>query len=137
LRQAWWARAQAEEAFPGPRHAGDENSLVFRHPAAGGELADDGFVELTPRRVVDRLEARLREFQFGVLQGAREAFVLPRAPLGVDEQGKAFVKGERGHVGLLLLLRPGRRHGGEFEGLKLFECRGVEHPLLLREMGGR
>ena len=117
--------------MPDAGRAGDEDLLVLLDPAAGGELADDGLVELAPGRVVDRLEARVREFELGLLEGAGEALVLAGAPLGVDEQGEAFVEGEGAQVGVLLLLRPGRRHGGELEGLELFEGRGGEHRVLL------
>jgi len=43
------------------------------------------------------------------LEGAGEALVLPRAPLGVDEECEAFVKREGRQLGLLLLLRSLRR----------------------------
>src|SRR3989442_592603 len=122
-----------QEALPRPGHPADEDPLVFVDPATSGELADDGFVELAPRGIVDRLEARLRELQLGVLEGAGQALVLPGAPLGLDEESKALVEGEGRHVGLLLLLRPGRRHGRELERVELFDRGGVEHGLLLSE----
>src|SRR2546428_8615695 len=122
-----------QEALPRPGHPADEDPLVFLDPATGGELADDGFVELAPRGIVDRLEARVREFQLGVLEGAGQALVLPGAPLGLDEEREALVEGEGHHVGLLLLLGPGRRHGRELEGVELFDRGGVEHGLLLSE----
>jgi hypothetical protein len=68
--------------------------VVLGDPAAGSELADDGLVELAPGRVVDGLEARLRELKLGLLEGAAQAFVLPGAPLGLDEEAEAVVEGE-------------------------------------------
>jgi hypothetical protein len=58
---------------------------VLLDPAAGGELADEGLVELAAGRVVDRLEARVGELELRLLERAREALVLPGPPLGVDE----------------------------------------------------
>ena len=100
-------------------------------PAAGGELADDGLVELAAGRVVDGLDARLRELELGLLQGAGEALVLAGAPLGLDEEAEALVEGEGGEVGLLLLRGPGRGHGVELEGLEFLQRGGGEHRRLL------
>ena len=86
-------------------------------PVAGGELADEGLVELAPGRVVDRLEAGLAEFELGLLEGAGEALVLAGAPLGIDEQGQALIETEGGEVRVLLLGGPGRGQGGELVGL--------------------
>jgi hypothetical protein len=58
---------------------------VFVHPAARGELTDDGLVQLAPRRVVDVLDARLAESQLCLLEQPAEALVLSREVLGVDE----------------------------------------------------
>ena len=96
-------------------------------PATGGELADHGFVELAACRIVDRFDARLRELELGFLQGAGEAFVLPGEPLGLDEEPEALVEGEGRHVGLVLLLRPRRRHGGELERVEFLERGCGEH----------
>ena len=52
---------------------------MFLDPAAGGELADAGFVELAAGRVVDRLEAGVGEFELRLLERAGEALVLPGA----------------------------------------------------------
>jgi len=41
------------------RRAGDEDRLMFLHPAASGELSDEGLVELPPRGIVDCFDARL------------------------------------------------------------------------------
>ena len=79
--------------------------LVLVDPAAGGELADDGLVELAPGGVVDGLDAGLREFELGLLQGAGEALVLAGEPLGVDEQAEALVEGEGGQLGAAAVAR--------------------------------
>jgi hypothetical protein len=52
---------------------------VFLHPAAGGELADDGLVELPAGRIVDGLDTGVWELELGFLEGAGEAFVLAAA----------------------------------------------------------
>ena len=75
--------------------------MVLLDPAAGGELADHGLVELAAGRVVDRLDTRLGEL--GRLQRAAETLVLAGPPLGLDEQAQALVEGEGRHVGLVLL----------------------------------
>src|SRR5262249_25159163 len=90
----------------------DQDLLMLGDPAAGGELADEGLVELAPGRVVDGLEARLAEFELGLLEGAREALVLAGPPLGVDEEGEAFVEAEGGQLRVLLLGGAGRGRGG-------------------------
>jgi hypothetical protein len=116
-----------EEALADAGGADQDHVVVLGDPAAGGELADDGLVELAPGRVVDGLDARLRELELGLLQGPYEARVLPGAPLGLDEEAEALVEGEGGEIGLLLLRGPGRGHGVELEGLELFHCRGGQH----------
>jgi len=71
----------------GLAHAGrpaDQDLLVLLDPAAGGELADEGLVELAAGRVVDRLDARVGELELRLLERAREALVLTGPPLGVD-----------------------------------------------------
>jgi hypothetical protein len=52
--------------FPGAACPRDRHVLVLLHPTAGRELADDGFVQLAPRRVVDVLDAGLAELQLGL-----------------------------------------------------------------------
>ncbi len=84
-------------------------------------------VALAPGRVVDGLETRLRELELGLLQGPDEALVLPGAPLGLDEEAEAFVEGEGGEIGLVLLRGPGRGHGVELESVELFHRGGGEH----------
>src|SRR5256712_11570792 len=120
-----------QEALPRPGHPADEDPLVFLDPATGGELADDGFVELAPRGIVDRLEACVRELQLGVLEGAGQALVLPGAPIGLDDESKPLVEGEGRPVGLLLLLISGRRHGRVLEGVEILACVRVGLGLLL------
>jgi hypothetical protein len=46
---------------------------------------------------------------------------------GLDEEAEALVEGEGGHVGLVLLLRPRGRHGGELEGVEFLERGCREH----------
>jgi hypothetical protein len=58
-----------DEALPGAGGAGDQDLLMFLDPAAGGELADDGLVELAPRGIVDGLETGLRQLELGFLEG--------------------------------------------------------------------
>ena len=84
--------------------------------------------------IVDGLEAGLAEFQLGFLEGAREAFVLAGAPLGIDEQGEALVEAEGGELRIRLLGGPGGGQGRELEGLELLEGLAIEHrSILLRD----
>ena len=101
--------------------------VILGDPTAGGQLTDDGLVELAAGRVVDRLDARLGELELGFLQGTDEAPVLPGAPLGLDEEAEAVVEGEGGEIGLLLLGGPGDRHGVELEGLEVFHRGSGQH----------
>jgi hypothetical protein len=59
--------------------------LVLLDPAARGELADDGLVELAARGIVNGLETGLRQLELGLLEGAGQALVLAGEPLGIDE----------------------------------------------------
>ncbi len=116
-----------DEALPDPGGPDQDHVVVLGDPAAGGELADDGLVELAAGRVVDRLKARLRELELGFLEGPDEASVLPGAPLGLDEQAEAFVEGEGSEISLLLLRGPGRGHGVELEGLQVLHRGSGQH----------
>ena len=98
--------------------------MVLVHPAAGGELTDDGLVQFAPRGVVDGFEAGVREFQLGLLEGAGDALVVAGEPLGVDEEAEALVEGEARELGVLLLLAPRVGHGVELESLQLLHGRG-------------
>ena len=80
--------------------------------------------------VVDGLEAGLREAEPGLLERPLQAAVLPREPLGVDEQAEAFVEGERVVVGAALLFLPRGGHGIESQGGELLVGRGVEHAMV-------
>jgi hypothetical protein len=59
-----------DEALAGAGGARDEDLLVLVDPAAGGELADHGLVELAAGRVVDGLDAGVRQLELGLLEGA-------------------------------------------------------------------
>src|SRR5206468_8068271 len=65
--------------------AGDDHVVVLLDPAAGGERADLGFVELTASRVIDVFDASLAEPELRLGEVAAEALVLAMKPLGVDE----------------------------------------------------
>lgn len=53
---------------------------------------------------VDRLDARLAEFQFGGSEGPGEPGILPGQPLGLDQEAEAFVEAELARGGVLLLV---------------------------------
>jgi hypothetical protein len=116
-----------DEALPDAGGPDQDHVVVFLDPAAGGELAHHGLVELAARGIVDGFEARVGELELGLLQRPGKALVLAGVPLGLDEETEALVESQGRHVGLVLLLRPGGRHGGELEGVKLFERGGGKH----------
>src|SRR2546430_11969734 len=95
--------------------------------------AEDGIRDLTVTGVqtcalpIYGFDARLGELELGLVQRAGEAFVLAGEPLGLDEEAEALVEGEGGHVGLVLLLRPRRRHGIELERVEFLERGRREH----------
>jgi hypothetical protein len=60
-------------------------------PAAGGELADDGAVEIAAGRVVDVLHAGGADLEPGLFESSVEPSVLALQPLGVDEQAEPLV----------------------------------------------
>src|SRR3970282_2856173 len=84
------AEGAGEEGLAHAGRPADQDLLVLLDPAAGGELADEGLVELAGGRGGDRLEARVGELELRLLERAREALVLPGPPLGGDGQGRAL-----------------------------------------------
>src|SRR6185437_3114540 len=107
--------------------ARDDHVLVLVHPAARGELADDGLVQLAPRRVVDVLDARLAESELGLLEQPAETLVLEREVLGVDQQAEALVERQLADLGALLLLGPRRTERVEAQRLEFLDGRFVQH----------
>ena len=121
------SQGTGDEALARAGRAGDEDLLVLGDPAAGGELADHGLVELPAGRIVDGLDTGLRQLELGFLEGPGQAFVLPGEPLGVDEQPEPLIEAERRQFGVVLLFGPGLGHGRQFESVQLVEGRGGEH----------
>src|SRR5262245_39109171 len=119
-----------DEALAGASGAGDEDLLMLVDPAAGGELADDAddaLVELAAGRVVNGLDAGVRQLELGLVQRAGQALVLAGEPLGVDEQAAALIEAEGAEFSILLLLAPGLGQGRQLEGMQLVQRRGGEH----------
>src|SRR5580700_812385 len=110
-----------EVALARSGHARDEHRLVLLHPAAGRELADYRLVELASRRVVDVLDARLRETELRLVERTPHPLVLAVGPLRVDEKAEALVEGQLRGGRLLLLLGPGGRHAVEPHRLHLLQ----------------
>jgi hypothetical protein len=86
------AEGAGDEGFADAGGTADEDLLVLVHPAAGGELADEGLVEFPAGRVVDRLDAGVRELELGLAERPAQALVLAGAPLGIDEQSEAVIE---------------------------------------------
>src|SRR2546422_8189922 len=106
-------KGAGKEALPRPRRPGDQELLVFVDPAAGGELTDDGLVELAAGWVVDRLDAGLAEAELRLAERVRQALVLPREPFGLDEEAEPLIEAEGARRRILLLRDPGRGDGVE------------------------
>jgi hypothetical protein len=86
-----------------------EHAVVLLDPAAGGELSDDGLVEVTSGAEFDALNARLTEAQLSFLESAPDALRFACDPLSFDEQREALVEGHGLDVGVTLLLVPMRK----------------------------
>jgi hypothetical protein len=102
-----------EVALTRSRCPGDDHRLMLAHPAAGRELSNDGLVELSLAWEVDPLDARLRDPELRVAKVPREASVLAREHLGVDEQRETLIEREREGVGRLVLLEPRARQDAQ------------------------
>src|SRR3990172_2133356 len=121
----------SEVGLPDAGRPGDGDVVVLLDPAAGGELAHAGFVELTAHRVVDVLAAGVWEPGLRLVQGTAEALILAVQPLGVDQQRESLVKTEAAALRVLLLLHPGPRQRVQPQRHQLLERRFVQHRLLL------
>src|SRR2546422_5137044 len=73
-------KGAGEEALARPRRPGDQELLVLVYPAAGGELADDGLVELAAGGGGDRLDAGPAEAGVRLAGRGRPALFLPPGP---------------------------------------------------------
>jgi hypothetical protein len=109
------AERTGEIGFAGTSLAADDEVVKFREPAAACQLADERFVELAFRTVVDILDAGCGDAQLRFTQMALQTEIVAGEQFGVDEQRQAFIKGqlaERHVVGLGL---PRCRHDGQAE----------------------
>ena len=101
-------------------------------PAAGGELADDGLVELAPRRVVDVLDARLARGAASPRSSARLIRLFSRCIHSAStSRPRRSSKDELRGVRLLLLLEPGGGHAVEPHRLQFLQGRFVEQNRVL------
>jgi hypothetical protein len=76
-------------------------------PAAGRELPDHGAIQFAAATVVEILETRVAQAEFGVLEPARERAILSRELLGIDEYAQALVATEGRDRGIALLREVG------------------------------
>src|SRR2546426_4891676 len=73
-------KGAGEEALARPRRPGDQELLAVLYPATGGELADDGLVELAAGGGVGRPDAGLGEGGPSLPGGARQTLCRPPPP---------------------------------------------------------
>src|SRR2546427_3865481 len=87
-------KGAGEEALARPRRPGDQELLVLVYPAAGGELADDGLVELAAGGGVDRLDAGPAQAGLPPAERGRPTPVLPRRTFCFDEGAEPPLQAE-------------------------------------------
>jgi hypothetical protein len=109
------AERTGEPRLPGAGRADQQQRLVLADPVSAGKLQDARFVEPALRPVVDVFDARAAVAEARELEEAREAAVVPDRLLAFQQQGQAFVEGERGEIGLAALFVEGRGHAEQFE----------------------
>lgn len=76
-------------------------------PAAGRELPDHRAIQFAAATVVEILETRLAQAEFGFLEPPRERAMLSRELLGIDEHAQTLVETERRDGGVALLREVG------------------------------
>ena len=92
----------------------DDNGLVVLDEVGVGEREDLGAVEPPLATEVDVLDDG-GQLQFGGLQVAGHATVLPGEQLAVDEETQSFLEPEALVVGMAPLLDEPLHHGGEVQ----------------------
>src|SRR5690606_36449372 len=96
-------------------------------PSTGGELAQDGLVEVAPSVALNPFDAGLTEPELRLLEGASHALGLAGDPFGLDEQREALVERQGLDIGVALLLIPSSGHGQQAKRLEPFESWFFEH----------
>lgn len=122
------ARAMTEGAgeprLPGARGSDEEDDFVVAEPVPSGEAEDDAPIETTLGAEVDILHAR-RDPEARDLEQPRQAAVVAREPLALEEESEALVEVETREVRDAALFFQGVCHAGEAERMK--EVEGLLH----------
>lgn len=115
-----------EVAFAGPGWSGHQDIVVAFYPVVEGKRHHGGAVQAPPLLEVEIFKAG-GQAEFGVFEPVAHPAVFQIGHLVIDEQGKALLKGELGHVGGLHLVGKGSGHGGELHGVELVNGGLGEH----------
>ena len=97
------AQGTPEKRLADTRGPRDEDVVMFGDPAAGRELPDHRAIQFAAATVVEILETRLTQAEFGFLEPTRERAILSRELLRIDEHAQPLVETERRDRGVALL----------------------------------
>ena len=111
--------------------AGDQDIQMVGDPLAGGQLMDQGAVQVAGCFQVQVFEAGL-EFQLSGPQSGREATVLALTDFPVEEQPQAFQEAQPVALRLLFLVLQGVQHAAELQGAQVIEGGMGQHDSGLR-----
>ena len=122
------AERAGDPALADAGRAGDQQVLLAADPVAVDELGEEGAIEAARRAQIDILDDGGLA-QRGELQARDEPLVVALGGLAVDHQAEALLEGERGDVGLALLILEGLGHAGKPEGGEAFVGGVDEHQV--------
>ena len=91
--------------------AGDDHVRVRLDPRARRKLADQPAIQIALTREIEVLDARVRHAQSSFLQRRRDALVVTRQVLRIDQKAEARVEVELVAVSVLALRPPRVGHG--------------------------
>ena len=127
-RHALWPSAQAIQLLPTPVGPVMSRFLLAADPVTIDELGEEGALDAARRAQIDILDD-CGLAQASELQARDEPFVVPLGDLAIDHQAEPLLEGERGDIGLALLIVEGFGHAGEPEGGEAFMGVVDEHEV--------
>ena len=122
------AERACDPALADAGRTGDEQVLLAADPVAIDQLGEEGALDAARRAQIDILDDGSLA-QGGELQACDEPLVVALGDLAVDHQAEPHLEGQRGGIGLALLIVEGLGHAGKSEGGEAFMGVVDEHEV--------